>query len=319
MNSKPNLQTFLAAEEAVETQCAETGFLRLPLSAIKVDPAIQQRANGTNEEVIEEYAQAMRDGAKFPPLVVFGDDGANYHLADGFHRVAAYRLAHPDARDIDCEVHSGGRDDALFFASGANASHGLPRSKADKRKSVLLLLGSEQWSRLSDREIARHCKVSHPFVARVRDEQLETFPDIGRKEADQAVGIHAAADVGSANTPAVTANRRRTAKRGSKPHTKKTGRTGSGRAAPGQNKPEPFLTAFGWSMATEFERVNFVNGIGALDLLNMVWKATRQDERQEFAKEHHAEIDALANAPGLTVAAEPSANLMPTEPRSVGV
>jgi hypothetical protein len=106
---------------------------RIPLAAIKLDPAIQQRVKGTSETIVGKYADAMRDGDEFPPLVVFYD-GTHYHLGDGFHRAAARQLAHPDEQEIECEVHPGDHDDALLFACGANASHGLRRTNADKKK-----------------------------------------------------------------------------------------------------------------------------------------------------------------------------------------
>jgi hypothetical protein len=316
---------------ATRTDPAVNEVRRVRLAALKVDQAVQQRVGGTAKKVVVEYAEAMHGGAAFPPPVVFSEGGDDYHLADGFHRVAAHRLAHPDKEEIECDVHPGTREDAFLFACGANSSHGSPRTTADKRKSVLSLLSIEKYAAGSDREIARLCKVSHPFVAKVRGEQVETFPDVGRKEAHRAAGIPAAADVGSTDTPAVTPNRRPTGKRGGKPHTKKKERTGSGRAAPGQNKPEPSLTAFGWSMATEPERMNFVNGVGAAEIvdalkaieptlvLNMVWKATGLLERQAFAKEHHEEINALAKPPGPTLAVEPSPNPTPARTHHAGV
>jgi hypothetical protein len=273
----------------------------------------------------------MRGGAAFPPPVVFSEGGDDHHLADGFHRVAAHRLAHPDKEEIECDVHPGTREDAFLFACGANSSHGSPRTTADKKKSVLSLLSIGKYASESDRGIARLCKVSHPFVAKVRAEQVETFPLVGRKAAHRATG-EPAADVGSADNPAVTPNRRRTGKRCGKPHAKKQRRTGSGRAASGPKQPEPFLTAFGWSMATDPERMNFVNGVGAakivdtlkaieptLDLLNMVWKATGLREREAFAKERHEEINALARAHRPTLAVEPLANPTPAGTHHAGV
>jgi hypothetical protein len=81
----------------------------------------------------------MRDGEEFPPPTVFTIDGITYRLADGFHRMAAYRRAHPDVQEIQCEVRTGDLEDAVLFACGANASHGLPRSNSDKRKAVQAL------------------------------------------------------------------------------------------------------------------------------------------------------------------------------------
>ena len=120
--------------------------------------------------------------SQFPPIDVFGNDDGPFYLGDGFHRLEAHRSAHPDAEDIECRVHPGDRDDALLFACGANAQHGLRRSRSDKMKAVTTLFRSERWSGWSDREIARQCGVSHTFVAAVRRDHLETFPDAGPPE-----------------------------------------------------------------------------------------------------------------------------------------
>jgi len=128
---------------------------RIPLDAITVDPAVQQRAAGTSRDVVDEYVEAMRSGVEFPPIDVFSDDDGTFHLADGFHRLKAHRLAFPDVEEIECRVHPGNRDDAILFACGANAQHGLQRSRSDKLKAVTTLIHSERWSGWSDREIAR--------------------------------------------------------------------------------------------------------------------------------------------------------------------
>jgi hypothetical protein len=104
---------------------------RIPVAAITVDPSVQQRVAGTSQEVVDEYARAMRDGDAFPQPIVFTRDGVTYYLGDGFHRVEAYLLAHPDVQEIECEVHLGDHDDALEYACGANAFHGLPRNILD--------------------------------------------------------------------------------------------------------------------------------------------------------------------------------------------
>jgi hypothetical protein len=136
--------------EITKVECASQ-LRYVPLAAITVDPSIQQRVDGTSKQVVEDYAEAMRTGDEFPPPIVFSTDGASYHLGDGFHRVEANRLAHPDVQEIACEVHAGDHDDALLFACGANSSHGLRRSISDKRKAVRSLLSNEKWSSLSDR------------------------------------------------------------------------------------------------------------------------------------------------------------------------
>jgi hypothetical protein len=298
----------------------EFSLRRIPVAAIKVDTSIQQRVAGTSRQVVEEYARAMRDGDAFPPPIVFSTDGLTYHLGDGFHREEAYRLAFPDAHEMECEVHPSDDDDALLFACGANASHGLPRSNSDKRKSVLALLNSETWGHWSDREIARQCRVSHPFVSKLRNEHLETLPD--EEEVLHAASPPPASETAPTNAPVMLSSRRRTAIRHGKSFAMRTGRIGLTRATASQPKDAEAhfqLTSLAWSMATEVDRVKFVNAVGGGDLLdalksinsgfsllNWAWKAAGQTERQEFAKEHHDEISSLADAPRQEIAVRQS-------------
>lgn len=66
------------------------------------------------------------------------------------------------------EVRVGTQRDAILYPCGANTQHGLRRSQADKRKAVGIMLADPEWSKWSDREIARRCGVSHPFVGKLR-------------------------------------------------------------------------------------------------------------------------------------------------------
>jgi hypothetical protein len=103
---------------ATRTEPAVNEVRRVPLAALKVDQTVQQRVGGTAKKVVAQYAEAMRGGAAFPPPVVFSEGGDDHHLADGFHRVAAHRLAHPDKEEIECDVHPGTRE-ALSFLPAA--------------------------------------------------------------------------------------------------------------------------------------------------------------------------------------------------------
>jgi uncharacterized ParB-like nuclease family protein len=87
------------------------------------------------EETVQEYVEAMAAGAKFPPVIVF-HDGTNYWLADGFHRLEAWKRN--GVNSIKAEVKEGNRIDALKFAFGANNSHGLRMSSEDKRQAILM-------------------------------------------------------------------------------------------------------------------------------------------------------------------------------------
>jgi hypothetical protein len=132
----------------------------LPIDAVRTDGGTQIRAE-LNPFLIDDYAAAVQTGAVFPPVVVFSDS-TDYWLADGIHRLAAGREA--GLTEISADVRSGTRREAVLFAVGANASHGLRRTNADEHRAVLLLLEDEEWRHWSDREIARVAVVSHEFV-----------------------------------------------------------------------------------------------------------------------------------------------------------
>jgi hypothetical protein len=137
----------------------------LALDDITVDETVQARAQMLGEDVVDEYAAAMREGDEFPALVVF-HQGDTYVLADGFTRHAAAKRA--DLTMFECVVHTGGPRDAMLYAVGANASHGRPRSAADKRAAVLKMLADDAWCQWSNHTIGGLCRVSHQLVGEVR-------------------------------------------------------------------------------------------------------------------------------------------------------
>jgi hypothetical protein len=118
-----------------------------------------------DEKTVARYAELMKEGATFPPLTIY-DDGATRWLADGFHRAAAAERA--ELQIFMCEVREGSRRDALLFAIGANARHGLPLSLADRLRIAEMLLRDPAWSQWSDREIARRTGTSHTTVNKLR-------------------------------------------------------------------------------------------------------------------------------------------------------
>jgi hypothetical protein len=148
---------------------------QIELGQIERDMALQPRAS-LHHDWIEEYALDMREGAEFPPVVVFFD-GEKYWLADGFHRVFAAEAAGLTA--IQAEVREGGRRGALLFSVGANAQHGHRRTNEDKRRAVDIMLNDPEWCAWSDREIARQCAVDNSTVSRRRQELSVAKQQIG--------------------------------------------------------------------------------------------------------------------------------------------
>lgn len=140
--------------------------MSLPIDSIRIDGGTQSRAS-INEATVAEYAEAMADPATvFPPVIAYFD-GREYWLADGFHRLAAWRQI--GRTDIPAEIRQGDRRAAILHSVAANSAHGLRRTNDDKRRAVLTLLEDPEWSQWSNREIARRCAVSEGFVRSLRD------------------------------------------------------------------------------------------------------------------------------------------------------
>lgn len=118
-----------------------------------------------NPATVAEYAEAMQAGETFPPIVVWRV-GAELHLSDGYHRLAALRKL--DRATVEADVREGSALDLFEHALGANARHGLPRTQEDKRKAVRAALAHPELSKRSDTQISKLCGVSQPFVSGLR-------------------------------------------------------------------------------------------------------------------------------------------------------
>ena len=93
---------------------------RLSIDKIQCARDIQPRV-ATDKAVVKEYAARLDAGDDLPPVVVFFD-GTTYWLAEGFHRLAAYKLA--GRKTIDCIVIKGTKEDAQWHALQSNRDHG---------------------------------------------------------------------------------------------------------------------------------------------------------------------------------------------------
>ena len=146
---------------------------KLNINAIRIDGGTQPRER-IDMEVVGDYAEAVKVGIEFPPVIVF-HDGAEHWLADGFHRWHAHKAA--EKASILADVRAGTLNDAQLYAASreANGTHGLRRSNADKRLCVLMTLGaSPDWS---DSRIAEHVGVDHKTVAAHRPSILGISQD----------------------------------------------------------------------------------------------------------------------------------------------
>ena len=196
----------------------------ISLASIRLDGGTQMRAELRQDRIID-YAEHLKDGATFPPVVVF-DDGESQWLADGFHRHAAFKLA--EMEELPAIVHAGTKLDAIRLALKANATNGEPRTGGDMRRAYVaavnnglcqpddakgikeMLACSDRWARtltkdargvakserdarivelagqgLSQREIAGEVGVTQPLVSGILDDKKRNCSEIYQTEPSE--------------------------------------------------------------------------------------------------------------------------------------
>jgi len=137
----------------------------VPLKDICLDGGTQHRP--LNEDIVKRYAALMKDGVQFPAVEII-IDGKNKYLIDGFHRLAATRKN--GKKYIEAFVVNGTRREAIFLSFGANKENAFPRQPGTAKGIVEKILKDAEWSKISQREIARHVGVTEGFVRKVKNE-----------------------------------------------------------------------------------------------------------------------------------------------------
>lgn len=129
-----------------------------------------QTRDGLAKAVVKDYAEAIKAGAKFPPITVVQDNvTGQLYLVDGYHREAATVIAGLEL--IDAEVIEGTFTDAVRLAIKANATNGLRRTNADKRNALKLAWEHRQElfpGEPSHELLAKACGISERTVRRFR-------------------------------------------------------------------------------------------------------------------------------------------------------
>ena len=136
----------------------------VPVDDLVLDPNLNLR-DRLDDFAVERYADAWE---RMPPVTVFEVEG-RWLLTDGFHRHAsALKLGR---RMIPADVREGTMADALDFVSGVNAFHGLPWTRAERRRAVEVKLRLHpDWS---DRRLAEDLGAGRDLVGRVRKALVE--------------------------------------------------------------------------------------------------------------------------------------------------
>src|ERR1035441_2906838 len=147
----------------------------LAISSIRTDGGTQPRA-ALDFAAVDDYMDAMQAGVVFPPVTVFYD-GADYWLADGFHRRQAAFGA--GLEEIACDIHQGTQQEAQWYSFAANKSNGLRRTNEDKQRAVKAALAHPGGAGKSDHQIAKHVGVADSTVA---DWRKKLNPSLGNLE-----------------------------------------------------------------------------------------------------------------------------------------
>lgn len=105
--------------------------MKIKIAELKKD-GLQTRV-ALDERTVADYADAMREGAEFQPVMVFEESGIMW-LADGFHRVEAATRA--GQAYIEATVTSGKFVDALKYALKCNTKHGKRVTNEDKQNAM---------------------------------------------------------------------------------------------------------------------------------------------------------------------------------------
>jgi len=141
----------------------------LKVKQITLEDVCQSRVK-MKQDVIDDYAEKYQDPERrkrMPPPIIWHRPGKPYYCSDGFHRV--FGAVKAGLEELECEVRSGELRDAILHSFGVNDEHGLRRTNDDKRRAVNALLTDPEWSKWTDRKIADAARVSHVFVAKVRE------------------------------------------------------------------------------------------------------------------------------------------------------
>ncbi len=154
--------------------------MQVPIQSIRLDGNTQSR-DGVRQELVNDYAEDMRGGAVFPPVIVY-DDGENMWLSEGFHRV--YAAQQSGSLEIEAEVRQGTNRDAQLNSMRSNATHGARRTNADKRRAVEMAIGilvedGKSLHGITGKIISDMTLVTARYVNMIKKEIFEKFSSLG--------------------------------------------------------------------------------------------------------------------------------------------
>ena len=130
------VETWLKARGVKFTGCQPLDMAQINEKASRNN---QARADSIHPETVDRYAQALRNGDTFPPIVVM-PRGDGYEIVDGNHRHAAHKRigaatipAYIIGKDTPGEI-------VALLVAEANTKHGDPTPTAWRQQQALYLM-----------------------------------------------------------------------------------------------------------------------------------------------------------------------------------
>jgi hypothetical protein len=131
----------------------------LPIDDLILEPNLYLR-DRLDDYTVERYADSWN---RLPPVTVYEVDG-RWLLADGWHRHAAAVML--GRRTIKAEIIKGTMSEALDFVASVNLFHGLPLSRAERRRAVEVKLRLHaDWS---DRRLSEELGIGRELIGKIR-------------------------------------------------------------------------------------------------------------------------------------------------------
>jgi FtsZ-binding cell division protein ZapB len=147
---------------------------KVAIDSIVVDERLMIRE--LDQDIAVDYAAKMKEGAVFPPIVLFKIDNKIY-LSSGRHRLEAHKLN--AALEIDALIKDGSMDDAYLFALQDNAHHGHKLSQRNITEAVRRMMNHPVWKDWTNTTIAKLVGVTAMTVGRIKkklEEETGTQP-----------------------------------------------------------------------------------------------------------------------------------------------
>jgi hypothetical protein len=150
-NADPKVEAFLRSVGVTAWQYVED----VPLDSIAIEDSRKNQARiqePIDTAAVDRYFQFLRDGARFPPVILWDRPDGKLYVLDGNHRVAAHEKhgtaidAYIIPRDTPVAIRE-------MIKIAYNGQHGLTLSDSDRVRHALYLRNSGQSAAVAARRM----------------------------------------------------------------------------------------------------------------------------------------------------------------------